>query len=58
MEKCIPVKLTLMESGTLCHVLMDKFLACGGLEAQPPWVIQLYEKIAVANDKLMEKRNG
>lgn len=46
------VELNLNESGTLCHVLMRAILASGGTEKQPQWIIDLYTKLAVANDKL------
>ena len=51
-EPTTPVELTLQESGTLCNILMRTILAAGGTEKQPAWVMELYTKLAVANDKL------
>lgn len=51
-EPTTPVELNLNESGTLCHLLMQSILAAGGTEKQPAWVLELYTKLAVANDKL------
>jgi hypothetical protein len=51
-EPTAPIELTLQESGTLCNILLQQILKTGGPEKQPPWVVQLYTKLAVANDKL------
>ena len=47
------ISLTLNESGTLCHALLQYMLTTGGVETQTQWMLDLYEKIAAANDKLM-----
>jgi hypothetical protein len=52
-EKTTNVELDLNESGTLCNLLMRAILQSGGTASQPPWVIDLYTKLATANDKLM-----
>jgi hypothetical protein len=54
-EKTLPVDLTLTESGILCHVLMRAILDSGGLHKQPQYILALYEKLALVNDKLMGK---
>lgn len=51
-EPTVPVELTFNESGTLCSILMQQILKSGGTEAQPVWVLELYTKLAIANDKL------
>ena len=56
MDKTAPVKLTLQESGTLCHLVMREINICGGPDQVLPWVIELYEKLAKQNDKLMGKK--
>ncbi len=55
-EKKARVELTLMESGTLCHLLMFNFMQNGGTDKQPKWALELYRKLAHANDRLMGKR--
>ena len=52
-EPTINVELNLNETGTLCHLLMQTFLRSGGTSNQPSWAIELYTKLATANDKLM-----
>lgn len=54
-EPTVKVPLTLEESGTLCHILMGTFLSSGGINKQPEWALDLYQKLAKANDKLMGK---
>lgn len=50
------VNLNLRESGTLCHALLHYMKACDPqLNKQPQWILDLYEKIAECNDKLMRK---
>lgn len=49
------IELTLMETGVLCNVLMLAFHNAGGVEKQPAWLLELYEKLAHANDILMGK---
>lgn len=57
-EKTVKVPLTLMESGTLCHLMMRAFHDSKmPLEQQPQWLLDLYEKLAEANDKLMRKKS-
>ena len=51
-EPTSTVELTLVESGTLCSLLMQSILNAGGTSNQPAWVLDLYTKLAVANDKL------
>ena len=48
----ISIELNLNESGTLCSILMQQILKSDGTEKQPLWVMALYTKLAVANDKL------
>ena len=55
LDREVKVGLSLMESGTLCHLLMRSINESGGPGSQPEWVIDLYEKLAKANDKLMGK---
>lgn len=55
-EKTEPVHLTFNESGTLCHLLMRGIVDSGGTTKQPEWVIELYTKLAVANDKLRDQQ--
>jgi hypothetical protein len=52
-EPTINVELTLDETGFLCNTLMRQFFMSGGVAAQPKWAIELYTKLATANDKLM-----
>jgi hypothetical protein len=54
-EPTLPIELTLLESGTLCHALMSTFLKTGGIQAQRPWALELYYKLGQLNDKLMGK---
>lgn len=51
----LPVNLDTQESDTLCRLLMEKFILSGGLEKQPAWALDLYEKIARVNDSLLGK---
>lgn len=51
-EPTVSLELNLNETGTLCNILMRTILAAGGTEKQPAWVMELYTKLAVANDKL------
>ena len=51
-EPTVSLELNLNETGTLCHILMARILDAGGTENQPAWVLELYTKLAVANDKL------
>lgn len=51
-EPTSTIELTLNESGTLCNLLMRSILDAGGTSKQPQWVLDLYTKLAVANDKL------
>ena len=53
MSKEYKVKLNLQESGTLCHLLMANFILHGGPSNQPQWALDLYAKLAEANDKAM-----
>lgn len=48
-EPKVMVRLTLNESGLLCNLMMKEFT---GREV-PQWMINLYEKLTKANDKLM-----
>jgi hypothetical protein len=59
MDKTEPVELTLNESGTLCHLLMQAMIVGpdgksnpANVDKQPAWIVALYEKLAAANDKL------
>ena len=51
-EPTEPVESTLSESGTLCQLLMESILKSGGTASVPAWVLELYTKLAIANDKL------
>ena len=54
-EPTVKVLITLQESGALCHALMSVFLGSGGINSQPEWALDLYQKLAEVNDKLMGK---
>ena len=48
-ERVEQVSLTLNESGTLCNLLMRGIVQTNN---PPEWILDLYEKLANANDKL------
>lgn len=56
MDKQVMVKLNTQESGTLCHVLLKSINDYGGPHKVPPFILDLYEKLAKANDRAMGKR--
>ena len=56
-EKTESVKLTLIESGVLCHALLAAINKDSRkLAYVPPFVALLYDKLCNANDKLMGKK--
>ena len=56
-ERTETVALTLAESGVLCHALLAAINKSSGSMADvPPWVFALYDKLCVANDRLMGKK--
>jgi len=48
-EKKVMVRLNLNESGFLCNLMMEKI---AGRDVQQ-WALDLYERLAKANDRLM-----
>lgn len=46
------VRLSKMESGTILHALIDYANKCGGVDKQPQWFLDLYERISILNEKL------
>lgn len=53
-EKTVNVALTFNESGILCNTLMKAINMSGGLSTVPPYILNLYQKLADANDKARE----
>jgi hypothetical protein len=52
----VTLELNLQESGTLCHAFMRMLMDCGYPgKPQPAWALQLYDKLATANDQIMGK---
>lgn len=47
-EKTVTVRLNLNESGFLCNLMMEKM---AGRDV-PKWALDLYERLAKANDRL------
>ena len=47
------VDLDLNETGYLCNLIMMRILNPGGTMHVPAWLVDLYTKLAAANDDLM-----
>ena len=53
-ESLVTVELTFNESGILCNTLMQAINMSGGLSKVPAYILNLYQKLADANDKARE----
>lgn len=53
-EKTVSLELTFDESGILCNTLMQAINMSGGLSKVPAYILNLYQKLADANDKARE----
>jgi hypothetical protein len=53
-EKKVMVRLNLNESGFLCNLMMEKI---AGSDV-PQWAVDLYGRLANANDRLMREMRG
>ena len=53
-DKTVSVELTFNESGILCNTLMQAINMSGGLSKVPAYILNLYQKLADANDKARE----
>ena len=53
-KSLVTVELTFVESGVLCHTLMQAINMSGGLSNVPSYILNLYQKLADANDKARE----
>lgn len=53
-EKKVMVRLNLNESGFLCNLMMEKI---AGRDV-PQWAVDLYGRLANANDRLMREMRG
>ena len=53
-KKLVTVELTFDESGILCNTLMKAINMSVGLSKVPPYILNLYQKLADANDKARE----
>ena len=46
----VKVELNLVESGTICHQLLQAMLVAGGTANVPKWYVELYNKMCEVND--------
>ena len=53
-KSLVTVELTFNESGILCNTLMQAINMSGGLSKVPAYILNLYQKLADANDKARE----
>ena len=53
-KSLVTVELTFNESGILCNTLMQAINTSGGLSKVPAYILNLYQKLADANDKARE----